>query len=144
MIALYVLIALVAVVMVYLIHSLAMTNASIANIATAHNQHVATTKQWAQNIGRQLGDIRAQELAEDPQITAIITSLENITKDIARLDAEVTRVAKDEKEIRSYYINFREPVVAEDIESVDLPFPGDTDDTKVLNFLNTMEEITNG
>ena len=46
---------------------------------------------------------------EDDRIEDIISQLEAITADIKRLDGEVTKVAKAEKEIRSYYINFREP-----------------------------------
>lgn len=146
----YILIALVAVVLAYLIHSLGKTNASIANIAQAHNLHVAATKKWAQNIGKSLGEIRAQDMEEDPQITEITARLEEITKDIARLDGEIAQVARDEKEIRSYYVNFREPIVKdapyhpEDVVEVELPFPGDTGDTAVLNWLNSMEDITNG
>ena len=44
------------------------------------------------------------------QINDILKQLSDITADIARLDKEVETVKHDEKEIRSYYVNFRDPV----------------------------------
>lgn len=126
MIVIYILIIAVACVMLIVIRQLARTNESIANIATAHNQLVANTKESFRNVGKSLGELRANQ--EDPQIQEILDRLNKVTDDITRIDAEVDRIAKDEKEIRSYYVNFREPVVAEDIaeiEELDLPFPGD-------------------
>ena len=125
MIAIYILLIAVACVMLIVLGQLARTNESIANIATAHNQLVANTKESFRNVGKTLGELRANEMKEDPQIQEILDRLNKVTQDIARIDAEVDRISKDEKEIRSYYVNFREPVVAEDIEFVDLPFPGD-------------------
>lgn len=46
---------------------------------------------------------------EDERVEDIISQLEAITADIKRLDEEVTKVAKAEREIRAYYCNFREP-----------------------------------
>ena len=46
---------------------------------------------------------------EDDRIEDIISQLEAITADIKRLDGEVVKVAKAEREIRAYYCNFREP-----------------------------------
>lgn len=43
------------------------------------------------------------------QIDDIIIKLQEITADIHRLDGNITDVAKSEHEIRSYYVNFREP-----------------------------------
>ena len=43
------------------------------------------------------------------QIDDIIIKLQQITADIHRLDGNITDVAKSEHEIRSYYVNFREP-----------------------------------
>ena len=125
MIVIYILLIAVACVMLIVLGQLARTNESIANIATAHNQLVANTKESFRNVGKTLGELRANDMQEDPQIQEILDRLNKVTQDIARLDAEVDRISKDEKEIRSYYVNFREPVVAEDIEFVDLPFPGD-------------------
>lgn len=125
MIVIYILLIAVACVMLIVLGQLARTNESIANIATAHNQLVANTKESFRNVGKTLGELRANDMQEDPQIQEILDRLNKVTDDIARIDAEVDRIAKDEKEIRSYYVNFREPVVAEDIEFVDLPFPGD-------------------
>lgn len=42
-------------------------------------------------------------------IDSIISQLETITTDIGRLDGEVAQVKKDEREIRAYYVNFRQP-----------------------------------
>lgn len=125
MIIIYILLIAVACVMLIVLGQLAQTNESIVNIATAHNQLVANTKDSFRIVGKSLGELRASEMKEDPQIQEILDRLNKVTDDIARLDAEVDRISKDEKEIRSYYVNFREPVVAEDIEFVDLPFPGD-------------------
>lgn len=47
--------------------------------------------------------------ANSGEIDKIIKRLNEITADIHRLDEEVKAVAKDEHEIRSYYVNFREP-----------------------------------
>lgn len=46
---------------------------------------------------------------DDDRIEDIISQLEAITADIKRLDEEVTKVKKDELEIRKYYINFATP-----------------------------------
>lgn len=42
-------------------------------------------------------------------IDGITDRLEEIAKDIGRLDGEIAEVKRDEREIRSYYVNFREP-----------------------------------
>lgn len=125
MIVIYILLIALACMTLLVLGQQARTAESIANIATAHNQLVANTKESFRNVGKSLGELRASEMKEDPQIQEILDRLNKVTDDIARLDAEVGRISKDEKEIRSYYVNFREPVVAEDIEFVDLPFPGD-------------------
>lgn len=43
------------------------------------------------------------------EIDSITDRMNAIAADIKRLDEEITRVKKDEREIRSYYVNFREP-----------------------------------
>ncbi len=43
------------------------------------------------------------------EIDSITDRMNAIVADIKRLDEEITQVKKDEREIRSYYVNFREP-----------------------------------
>lgn len=57
-------------------------------------------------------------------VDGIIGQLETIAADIARLDGEVAQVKKDEKEIRSYYINYRTPA-AIPIYSAGVPWAAD-------------------
>ena len=77
---------------------------------SAYNANVdAINKKFANTFNR-LAQIEENQSLEktrrfnaDDQIEEIISRLEKITEDIARID-------RDEKEIRSYYVNYREPV----------------------------------
>ena len=77
---------------------------------SAYNTNVdAINKKFANTFNR-LAQIEENQSLEktrrfnaDDQIEEIISRLEKITEDIARID-------RDEKEIRSYYVNYREPV----------------------------------
>lgn len=50
---------------------------------------------------------------EDEEIQNIIKRLEDIVKDINELDKEVEQIKHDEKDLRTYYVNYREPVVSD-------------------------------
>ena len=77
---------------------------------SAHNTNVdAINKKFANTFNR-LAQIEENQSLEktrrfnaDDQIEEIISRLEKITEDIARID-------RDEKDLRSYYVNYREPV----------------------------------
>ncbi len=72
----------------------------------------------AQNItisemDKDLDKLEVQSSYNEEAINKIIKQLEDITKDIKRLDEMETKlneVDKSEREIRSYYINFRQPI----------------------------------
>ena len=82
----------------------------LSTFIEAHNGNVDTiNKKFATTYNR-LATVEATQKTDkirrsnaDDQIEEIISRLEKITEDIARID-------KAEKEIRSYYVNFREPV----------------------------------
>lgn len=77
---------------------------------SAHNTNVDVINKKFANTFNRLAQIEENQSLEktrrfntDDQIEEIISRLEKITEDIARID-------RDEKEIRSYYVNYREPV----------------------------------
>ena len=49
----------------------------------------------------------------DEEIQNIIKRLEDIVKDINELDKEVEQIKHDEKDLRTYYVNYREPVTSD-------------------------------
>jgi len=77
---------------------------------SAHNTNVDAINKKFTNTFNRLAQIEENQSLEktrrfnaDDQIEEIISRLEKITEDIARID-------RDEKDLRSYYVNYREPV----------------------------------
>jgi hypothetical protein len=82
----------------------------LSTFIETHNGNVQTINNKFANTFNRLAQIEENQSLEktrrfnaDDQIEEIISRLEKITEDIARID-------RDEKEIRSYYVNYREPV----------------------------------
>ena len=82
----------------------------LSTFIEAHNGNVEIINKKFINTSNRLATVEAIQKTDkirrsnaDDQIEEIISRLEKITEDIARID-------KAEKEIRSYYVNFREPV----------------------------------
>lgn len=84
----------------------------LSTFIEAHNGNVDTiNKKFATTYNR-LATVEANQKLDntrrsnaDDQIEEIISRLEKITEDIARID-------RDEKDLRSYYVNYREPAVS--------------------------------
>lgn len=79
---------------------------------SAHNTNVDAINKKFTNTFNRLAQIEENQSLEktrrfnaDDQIEEIISRLEKITEDIARID-------RDEKDLRSYYVNYREPAVS--------------------------------
>jgi hypothetical protein len=124
----------VVIVMVILscLHIAYITNKISQNfyeVAKAHNNLVTSCKQDSAEIRGKLNSLTPP----DSEIQKITDRLDAIVKDIERID-------RDEKWIRRYYINYREPIEPEE-NTVELPFPGD-----INYFTNSeqMEDVTNG
>lgn len=82
----------------------------LSTFVEAHNGNVNTINKKFVTAYNRLATVEAIQESDrirrsnaDDQIQDIISRLEKITEDIARID-------RDEKEIRSYYVNYREPV----------------------------------
>lgn len=61
---------------------------------------------------KQIDIVNDAQKSNANEIDQICNHLLEIAKDIKRLDEEIETVKRDEKEIRSYYVNFREPNTA--------------------------------
>lgn len=80
-----------------------------AGIASGFNALKKFTDECNKTANSNFSAIAKRLDDDDTRIEDIIGKLEAIAADIKRLDEEVTKVKKDEREIRSYYVNFREP-----------------------------------
>lgn len=74
--------------------------------ATAVSERLSNTVTTYNNNFKQTFDRLSEQ---DKEIAEIIGKLENIAVSIGRLENDVTVVKRDEKEIRRYYMNFRDP-----------------------------------
>lgn len=84
----------------------------LSTFVEAHNGNVNTINKKFATAYNRLATVEAIQESDrirrsntNDQIEEIISRLEKITEDIARID-------HDEKEIRSYYVNYREPAVS--------------------------------
>ena len=102
---------------------------NFTEVVKAHNNLVTSCKQDSAEINEKLNSLTPP----DSEIQKITDRLDAIVADIERID-------KDEKWIRRYYINYRDPIEPEE-NTVELPFPGD-----INYFTNSeqMEDVTNG
>lgn len=104
------------------------TSLGIATMAVAivlltvkHSYTQEAIEQLRQIIDKKASDVELQAVKQrlvtqiadstktDSEINGIIDRLNHIIMDIKRLDEEVTKVKKDERDLRSYYVNYREP-----------------------------------
>lgn len=84
----------------------------LSTFVEAHNGNVNTINKKFATINNRLATVdaiqesnRIRRSNADDQIQEIISRLEKITEDIARID-------RDEKDLRSYYVNYREPAAS--------------------------------
>lgn len=84
----------------------------LSTFVEAHNGNVNTINKKFATAYNRLATVEAIQESDrirrsnaDDQIEEIISRLEKITEDIARID-------RDEKDLRSYYVNYREPAVS--------------------------------
>lgn len=80
-----------------------------AGIASAYNALKKFTDECNKTANGNFTAIAERFDKENDRIEDIISQLEAITADIKRLDEEVAKVKKDERDLRSYYVNYREP-----------------------------------
>lgn len=80
-----------------------------AGIASGFNALKKFTDECNKTANGNFAAIAERFDKENDRIEDIISRLEAITADIKRLDEEVTKVKKDERDLRSYYVNYREP-----------------------------------
>ena len=101
--------ALIAIMLIYVAHELKdiRENADKANFEAEQNHRAIV--QIVSTSNQNTKTFEGRFAQADKQIEDIIARLQQITEQIHRLDYDVNQVAKDEREIRSYYVNFREP-----------------------------------
>lgn len=80
-----------------------------ADASTATAQKVVTERQ----IMKLDADLATESRTTDEEIQSIVKLLDDIVKDITRLNETTTRDHRDLVDIRSRYINFREPISQE-------------------------------
>lgn len=80
-------------------------NANNVNIETI----IKTSNTNTKNIMTHVEANKNRSLNNAEEIENITAKMEEIIADIHRLDEDVKTIDKSEREIRSYYINFREP-----------------------------------
>lgn len=116
---------LAAVAIRYFDRKLIATDQRLEKLVTIHNVNVQNIMSHIQaNTNRALNNADMIEknaeailvISNDFQdhnndINMICAKLESIVQDIHRLDEDISKVSADEKEIRSYYVNYRDPQV---------------------------------
>ena len=80
-----------------------------ADASTATAQKVVTERQ----IMKLDADLATESRTTDEEIQSIVKLLDDIVKDITRLNETTTRDHRDLVDIRSRYINFRNPISQE-------------------------------
>lgn len=68
-----------------------------------------------QLLSKEIEITKDAEVSNSTDIDNIIDTLQGIADDIRRLDEQVTKVAKDEKDLKRYYVNYREPKADESV-----------------------------
>lgn len=128
-------VVLLAIVALYLVHRNIAIVDNLVAMSESHNKLVAMCKVDSNNLHEALTQLTnvVEGLASKPtpteEIQQIFDRLDAIVEDIARID-------RDEKDLRTYYVNYREPLeLTEEETAEDLPFPGDTE------VLPTIEEL---
>lgn len=103
-----ILLAIVAIAMVALIG----VNSKHIDALSMQNQAIATGQKL---LSKEIEITRDAEKANSNDIDNIINTLQGIADDIRRLDEQVATVARDEKDLKRYYVNYREPKANESV-----------------------------
>lgn len=116
----YIIVAAVAVIAVFLASATISHGSDIDSLKERVNEVIKVSNANTQVTGEKLKRIESvldSQVAitahEDEEIQNIIKRLEEIVKDINELDKEVEQIKHDEKDLRTYYVNYREPVVSD-------------------------------
>ena len=139
MIALSVAVALLCIVELALIHDMRLFKNNLENFAETHNKLVDAYKQDSTDLHtshfmlQSMVNKHLEEPNPTDEIKEIFERLDKIVADIERID-------RDEKDLRTYYVNYREPTIldttvtyeepahlelTEEENEFALPFPGD-------------------
>lgn len=120
-------VVLLSVVVIVLVHQEQVNERNILGLSEKHNKLVDVCKQDSTDLHTShfmLQSMVNNHLAEPTptdEIKEIFDRLDKIVADIARID-------RDEKDLRTYYVNYREPApleLTEEENEFALPFPGD-------------------
>ena len=103
-------VALIAIMLIYVTHELKdiRENADKANFESDQNHRAIV--QIVSTSNQNTKTFEGRFAQADKQIEDIITRLQQITEQIHRLDYDVAQVAHDERDLKRYYINYRQPV----------------------------------
>ena len=85
----------------------------VAEVIKVANNNTQITGEKLKRIESVLDSQVAITAHGDEEIQNIIKRLEDIVKDINELDKEVEQIKHDEKDLRTYYVNYREPVTSD-------------------------------
>lgn len=85
----------------------------VSEVIKVSNNNTQITGEKLKRIESVLDSQVAITAHEDEEIQNIIKRLEDIVKDINELDKEVEQIKHDEKDLRTYYVNYREPVTSD-------------------------------
>lgn len=106
-----IIIVLLAVVTIVMAVSISVNSKHIEALSY-QNQAVAGGQKL---LAQEIEITKDAEKSNSKDIDNIIDTLQGIADDIRRLDEQVTRVANDEKDLRKYYVNYREPKADESV-----------------------------
>lgn len=144
-------VVLLSVVVIVLVHQEQVNERNILGLSEKHNKLVDACKQDSTDLHTShfmLQSMVNNHLAEPTptdEIKEIFDRLDKIVADIERID-------RDEKDLRTYYVNYREPATLELTEEENefaLPFPGDpipiiTEDPNYITKSEQMEGEEDG
>ena len=102
-------VALIAIMLIYVAHELKdiRENADKANFEADQNHRAIVQIVSTSNQNTKTFESRFAQ--RDRDIEDIINRLKEVTESIHRLDYDVAQVAHDERDLKRYYINYREP-----------------------------------
>ena len=103
-------VALIAIMLIYFAHELKDIREAADKANFESDQNHRAIVQIVSTSNQNTKTFESRFAQRDRDIEDIITRLKEVTESIHRLDYDVAQVAHDERDVKRYYINYRQPV----------------------------------